>query len=134
MFRLDGTDQFNTTYDRPCDVAHPENHAHAAPALTKDHHLTHAPANPDKCEFCRVAKKKKFPARRLNVEKAVKTQVFNELRSIDLVDPGEFDVDSSRYLWTALDDYAKYPETYGCKSKCHTVQCKSYRPVPSGRC
>jgi len=32
---------------------------HAAPAVTREHHLTHVPANPDQCEFCKIAKKKR---------------------------------------------------------------------------
>ena len=70
MFDLDGKAQYDTT-DSSKDVMNQETYAHAAPALTKDHHLTHVPANPDKCEFCRIAKKKKFPARRLKEDKAV---------------------------------------------------------------
>ena len=43
--------------------------------------------------------------------------IFNELKTIDLVDPGSLDVKHNRYLMTVRDDCTGWVETYPVKSK-----------------
>ena len=84
------------------------------------HNILHLPSCPDDCGTCAKAKMKKKPAKRLkNQSKATsrKTTKFNEMKSVDLLDPGEEDVHGNRYLFTTKDDYTQWPNVIGIKSK-----------------
>ena len=84
------------------------------------HNILHLPGCPEDCETCAKAKMKKKPAkRRKNQTKKAsrKTTKYNELKSVDLLDPGEEDVNGNRYLFTTKDDYTQWPNVIGIKSK-----------------
>ena len=84
-------------------------------------YITHIPASPESCQVCAIAKMRRQQARRQkNKTKPTPSYhagIFNELKTIDLVDPGSLDVKHNRYLMTVRDDCTGWVETYPVKSK-----------------
>ena len=83
------------------------------------HHVHHIPADPDNCRICAKAKMKRKQARRKKNkgQDTYKAVAFNEMKSIDLVDPGSHDIHHRRWLMTVRDDCTSWAETYPIKSK-----------------
>ena len=115
-----------------------EHQSAAAPSKEAlSHSLTHLPADPDNCEICRRAKLKKKPAYRQYVKDpqddsaqascegkrvplnryTTRASQYNELKSIDILDPGSEDCSGNRYIVTTLDDYAKWGNAHGTHTK-----------------
>ena len=83
--------------------------------------LTHMPASPDTCDICLKAKMKKKAAYRLDPdtksEKSYVATEFNELKSVDLVDPGEEDLHGNTFLFTTRDDATGWANVIAIKTK-----------------
>jgi hypothetical protein len=113
-----------------------DNRTQAAVLNAAEHNLTHMPADPDNCEVCakgkmrrKAAKRKRRKARskedpspatigggEANLKWSVTTQ-YNDLKGIDLVDPGHADAVGNNFLMTVRGDYTGWAESYPIASK-----------------
>lgn len=97
------------------------------------HEVLHLPADPT-CEICRVGKlRRKRMVRKSDRGSTVKTSTFNQIVSVDLLDPALVSIDGFRYILTHLDESTGWLSVVCIRNKTPSDVTEGLKEVQRGR-